>query len=182
MNKTIQKAAGIILVITGLVLSSAACDASAAVTTVTGTATSSIETPATTGLNTTQVAFTAAKEATNRLEVTLFYSPDNCACMSNAKTWIETTISADYAAQVANGTLMYRAYNADDSANAVVKQQFSASSLSFYFTSVQGTGVNTIEYKGLWLYLDTSLKNETLKAQFINLLKKELDTRLAKIA
>ena len=117
--------------------------------------------------------------APDRVDVVLFYSPDNCACMQNAKAWIETTISESYQQQVASGRLVYKEYDSTAAANADLKRQYDATNLSFYFCDVQGTLAATKEFKGLWLYLDTSLKDENLKAQFINLLKQELDKHLA---
>lgn len=109
----------------------------------------------------------------NRVEVTLFYSPDDCDCMKNGKIWVETTINTDYQSQLEKGILVFRVYDADDPSSAALKQQFGVSGLSLYFSDVRGTVVTTREFKSVWLYLDTSLK-----AQFISVLKKEIDKHL----
>jgi hypothetical protein len=131
-------------------------------------------TPATT--NSTNVF-----DTTNRVEVILFSSPDNCACMKYAQSLIETTISTSYKANTDTGVLVYKVYNPDDPANADLKKQFGATSLSLYFSDVHGTVVNTKEYIALWFYLDSTLADENLKTRFVSLLKKEIDKHLSEL-
>ena len=99
--------------------------------------------------------------------------------MKYAQSLIETTISTDYKSRIDSGILVYKVYNSDDSANADLKKQFGATSLSLYFSDVHGNTVNTKEYVALWFYLDSTLKDENLKTQFVSLLRKEIDKRLA---
>ncbi len=122
---------------------------------------------------------TGAASPPDLVEVSYFYEQDCCFCLGLASEWINTTLNTDYKAPQDAGRLVYKTWNTQDPANAEVVRQFKAPLVSFHITTVRGTVRATHEVAGLWLYTDSSGKNEMLKSKFIGLLKSELDRALA---
>jgi len=113
------------------------------------------------------------------VQVDYFYEKDACFCLGLATVWINDTINNDYKTQLDSGKLVYKSYNTQDAANAATMQQFDAPKVSFFVTTVRGTVHDTHEVTKLWLYTDSSGKNEVLHAKFLEVLKGELDKALA---
>ncbi len=113
------------------------------------------------------------------VEINYFYEADACFCLGLATEWVNTTMNTDYKAQQDAGKLVYKSWNSQDPANAGVVKQFNAPLVSFFITTVKDGAPSTHEVKGLWLYTDSSGKNEVLKSKFIGLLKSEVDKALA---
>ena len=115
----------------------------------------------------------------DRVEVHYFYESDACFCLNLASEWVNTTINTDYKAQLGSGRLVFKTYDTKSSTSATAMAEFNATKYAFFITTVKGTLRDTHEVKGLWLYTDSSGKNEMLKSKFIGLLKLELDKALA---
>ncbi|MFC1866163.1 hypothetical protein ACFLYB_05585 [Chloroflexota bacterium] len=113
------------------------------------------------------------------VEVAYFYESDACFCLALATEWIHTTINTDYKNELESGNLTYVRYDTKDSNNSDLIAEYKATNYGFYINEIKGSVCNTRPVGGLWLYTDTTGKNEMLKAKFIDLLKKELDKALA---
>ena len=112
------------------------------------------------------------------VHVVSFYESDACFCLNLAQEWIRTIVLEDYKQYVDAGKLKYDEYDTTDSANSEVQKRYDSPSYALYITSdVNGEWA----YKSIgsiWLYTDTTGKNEVLKKKFFDAVKKELDASL----
>jgi len=130
-------------------------------------------------VSTTRIATSLPPGPPDLVETTYFYESDACFCLALASEWIDTTITADYKAQLDSGELTYIRYDTTDPVNSDKMAEFNATNYGFYITEHKGGVSSTRVVGGLWLYTDSSGTNEMLKSKFINLLKSEIDKALA---
>jgi hypothetical protein len=117
--------------------------------------------------------------ANDVVHVNYFFESDACFCLHLAGQWITDTVHNDYKAQLDSGKMTYNEWDTKDSANDVKKAEFNATNYGLYITVVKGGQQNTSSVNSLWLYTDSSGKNEVLKTKFIGVLKTALDKALA---
>ena len=115
------------------------------------------------------------------VQVTSFYESDACFCLNLAQEWIRTIVLEEYKQYVDSGKLNYAEYDTTDSANAAVKAQFDAPSYALYITEDIDGEWKYKNIASIWLYTDTTGKNEVLKNKFHAAVTKELDAALASI-
>ena len=110
--------------------------------------------------------------------VTYFYSPQTAASIHLATEWIIETVEDGYPDQIEQGKLTLVGINADDPANESVMQQYGAQVPSLFISTTEKGITNTKRIEAIWLYLDDSLQDAGLKAQFETMLGNEVNEAL----
>ena len=146
---------------------------------VVGCSSSKTETavPTTTATTTNTTANTASGSKDNRVEITYFYESDACFCLNLASQWIDTIMN-DYGNYLADGTMTFAKYDTTDSANSAIQAAYDSPAYSFYITTWKDGVSNRKAVNTIWMYTDTTGKNEVLKQKFFNTLHKEIDNAL----
>jgi hypothetical protein len=126
--------------------------------------------------NTTPV--TTDSPAADGVVVTYFYSPKTAASIHLATEWIIETVEDGYPEQIAQNELSLVGVNADDPGNEAVLEQYGAQVPSLYISTTTGGVTSTKKVEAIWLYLDDTLEDTTLKAKFESMLRSEVDVAL----
>jgi hypothetical protein len=135
---------------------------------------SSSKTETTTATNTAS-GITGTKD--NCVEITYFYESDACFCLNLASQWIDTIMN-DYEKYLADGTITFAKYDTTDSANSAIQAAYDSPAYSFYITTWKDGVSNRKAVNTIWMYTDTTGKNEVLKQKFFNTLHREIDNAL----
>ncbi|MBR6332708.1 MAG: hypothetical protein IKR78_06245 [Dehalococcoidales bacterium] len=116
--------------------------------------------------------------AKDYVHVTSFYESDACFCLNLAQEWIRTIVLEEYKSYVDSGKLKYDEYDTTDSSNAAIKAEYDAPSYALYITSDMNGEWKYKNIASIWLYTDTTGKNDVLKKKFHDAVVKELDASL----
>ncbi len=126
---------------------------------------------------TTQAANTDAPPK-DHVNVVSFYESDACFCLNLAQEWIRTIVLEEYKSYVDSGKLKYEEYDTTVSSNNGIKTQFDAPSYALYITSDMNGEWKYKNIASIWLYTDTTGKNDVLKKKFHDAVVRELDASL----
>jgi hypothetical protein len=120
----------------------------------------------------------AAQVSQDKVTVTYFFAPRTAASIHLATEWILTTVEDGYADEVAQNRLELVPVNVEDAANQAIMDEYGARLPSLFITTTHDGVASTTELKNIWIYLDESLEDEGLKAQFIDTLRAAIDRAL----
>ena len=126
---------------------------------------------------------TASVDAPSKdyVNVVSFYERDACFCLNLAQEWIRSIVLEEYKSYVDSGKLKYEEYDTTDSSNAAIQEKYGSPSYALYITSDMSGEWKYKNIASIWLYTDTTGKNDVLKKKFHDAVTKELDASLAAI-
>ncbi len=107
------------------------------------------------------------------LEVVYFHRPQRCSGCVYAETSTRYTLENYFADELANGTIVFKAINLGDKANAEIVEHYGAYTSSLFINSVRGDTEHIEEVKEIWFLLGKD--NE-----FVSLVKSKIDYYLSR--
>jgi hypothetical protein len=105
---------------------------------------------------------------TDTLEVVYFHRPQRCSGCIYAETGTRHTLENYFADEMANGTIVFKAINLGDKANATIVEHYGAYTSSLFINSIKGGVEHIEEVTEIWFLLGKD-------SEFADLVKSKID-------
>jgi len=102
------------------------------------------------------------------VEVVYFHRPQRCSGCIYAETATRYTLENYFADELANGTIVFKAINLGDKANAAIIEHYGAYTSSLFINSIKGGVEHIEEVTEIWFLLGKD-------SEFVSIVKSKID-------